>query len=64
MIRIFGKWLGINIEINDVCAEFGIGLWNYFYILIDWTCPTDFKIFKTTHARTLYWKYFEIGVVA
>lgn len=63
MIRIFGKWLGFDMELNGHSVTIDIGLWRLFYITYYWDQSSKFKIEKSMYSRCLYWKHVEIGMM-
>ena len=62
MIRIFGKWLGIDIEINHSSFNIEFGLWYLFYFVYKWHGNVDMHNWTCSELR-LSWKHIEIGMM-
>jgi hypothetical protein len=64
MIRIFGKWLGIDIEVNQRAISISLGLYYIFYLTIYWRkIKNCVSLFPATERYIQLWKHIELGVI-
>jgi hypothetical protein len=63
MIKLFGKWFGIDIEINKQNLYMGIGLYNLFYLEYTWNYSYKFEIWHSVYSDSVFWKHTEIGMM-
>jgi hypothetical protein len=62
MIKIFGKWFGLELDIDKEIFRIEIGLFNLWYFYYWWKDSQDFYIGKSLFSNYLQWKHIEIGM--